>query len=305
MPAARILKYPAVALFLVTQLAHAGEVACFGRIQPNGGVVNVGAPSADTIMRVLVSEGRQVKTGDVLAILGSHGERQGQLEQAQLALAQAELERDSGMELEREKYRNLKEGHGDASQRLESLYANKAEEYVSPDYIAGREEEIADYEQRLKLSSLEMRKLERSAELNVARAQKQAAMAEAALEEATVRSPLDGRILKVLGRPGEQAGPVLFMLGDTSSMFVLAEVYESDALRVKAGQKAEISSAALPAKLTGTVESMGTMVYRSTLESLAAAPQTGARVVEALIRLEANAYSDRLINLQVDVVIRE
>lgn len=290
---------------LSTQTALAGDIACFGRIQPQGGIVNVSAPSTDTITQVMVREGQQVKAGEVLAILSSRDERQLQLEEAKLALAQAELERDSGMRVEREKHQNLEDGRVGARERLESLYANKAEDYVSPDYIAEREEEIEDFEQQLKLSVMGMEKLQRSADLAVTRTQKQVAIAEAALADSAVRSPLDGRVLKVLGRAGEHVGPVLFMIGDTSGMFVLAEVYESDALRLKTGQKATISSAALPVKLTGTVESLGTMIYKSTLQSLDANMQTGSRVVETLIRLDPNAYSDKLINLQVDVLIRE
>lgn len=290
---------------LSTQIALAGDIACFGRIQPQGGIVNVSAPSTDTITQVMVREGQQVKAGEVLAILSSRDERQLQLEEAKLALAQAELERDSGMRVEREKHQNLEDGRVGARERLESLYANKAEDYVSPDYIAEREEEIEDFEQQLKLSVMGMEKLQRSADLAVTRTQKQVAIAEAALADSTVRSPLDGRVLKVLGRAGEHVGPVLFMIGDTSGMFVLAEVYESDTLRLKTGQKATISSAALPVKLTGTVESLGTMIYKSTLQSLDANMQTGSRVVETLIRLDPNAYSDKLINLQVDVLIRE
>lgn len=295
----------AILAWLSPQAVSAGDIACFGRIQPQGGIVNVSAPSTDTINRVLVREGQQVKAGEVLAILSSSDARQLQLEETKLALAQAELERDTGMRMEREKHQNLDAGLAGAKERLQSLYANKAEDYVSPEYIAEREEEIEDFEQQLKLSTMGMEKLQRSADLAVTRAQKQVAIAAAALAESTVHSPLDGRVLKVLGRAGEHVGPVLFMIGDTSSMFVLAEVYESDALRLKAGQKATISSAALPAKLTGTVESLGTMIYKSTLESVAATAQTGSRVMETLIRLDANPHSDKLINLQVDVIIRE
>jgi len=283
----------------------AADIACFGRIQPNGGIVNVSAPSTDTIAQVLVQEGQQVKSGDVLAILSSREARQLQLEEARLALTQAELERDSGMRMEREKRQNLEDGLSDAKERLANLYANKAEDYVSPEYITAREGEIEDFQQQLKVSALEMEKLQRGTDLGVTRAQKQVAIAEAALAESTVLSPLAGRVLKVLGRAGEHVGPTLFMIGDTSSMFVRAEVYESDAMRVKSGQKAVISSAAIPGKLGGTVESMGTMIYKSTLESVDANMQTGSRVVEALIRLDPNAWSDRLINLQVDVIIRE
>jgi len=290
---------------LAPATASAADIACFGRILPNGGTINVSAPSTDTIAEVLVREGQQVKAGEILAILSSRAVHQLQLEEARLALAQAELERDSGMQMEREKKQNLADGLDDARARLKNLYANKAEDYVSPEYIAEREGEIEDFEQQLKLTALETEKLRRSTDLGVTRAQKQVAMAEAALAESTVLSPLDGRVLKVLGRAGEHVGPVLFMIGDVSSMFVRAEVYESDALRVKVGQKATISSAALPGKLTGTVESLGTMIYKSTLESVDATMQTGSRVVETMIRLDPNAWSDRLINLQVDVVIRE
>ena len=306
------MKTPFIFSSLVTILAcltpttvSAADIACFGRIQPNGGIVNVSAPSTDTIAQVLVQEGQQVKAGDVLAILSSRDARQLQLEEARLALTQAELERDSGMRMEREKQENLEDGLSDAKERLDNLYTNKAEEYVSPEYMAERAGEIEDFEQQLKLSALETEKLRRSTDLGVTRAQKQVAIAEAALAESTVHSPLNGRVLKVLGRAGEHVGPVLFMIGDVSSMFVRAEVYESDALRVKVGQKATISSAALPGKLNGTVESLGTMIYKSTLESVDATVQSGSRVVETLIRLDPNAWSDQLINLQVDVIIRE
>lgn len=295
----------AVLAGLAPATAGAADIACFGRILPNGGTVNVSAPSTDTIAEVLVQEGQQVKAGDILAILSSRDLRQLQLEEARLALSQAELERDSGMRMEQEKKQNLEDGLGDAKQRLENLYANKAEDYVSPEYIAEREGEIEDFQQQLKLSALEMEKLRRGTDLGVTRAQKQVAIAEAALAESTVRSPLGGRVLKVLGRAGEHVGTALFMIGDVSSMFVRAEVYESDVQRVKVGQQATISSAAIPVKLKGTVESLGTMIYKSTLESVDATMQTGSRVVEALIRLDPNAWSDRLINLQVDVIIRE
>jgi hypothetical protein len=53
------------------------------------------------------------------------------------------------------------------------------------------------------------------------------------------------------------------------------------------------------------VESVGGMIYRSTLQSLDTAAQTGSRVLEALIRLDPNPFAAKLINLQVDVVIQE
>ena len=289
---------------LVCQPVTAAGIAGFGRIQPAGGTVNVSAPSTDTIEKINVKEGQQVAAGEVLAVLSSRAARELQLEEAKLALAQAELDRSSGLRIEEQRHQDLKENHDSAKKRLASLYENKAEGYVSPEYITKREDEIAELEQQLEVSALTLEKLRRSSDFTVTRAQKQVAIAEAALADSTVRSPLSGRILKVLGRPGEHVGPVMFMIGYTSSMFVLAEVYESDALRLKVGQKAVISSAALPAKLNGTVESIGTMIYKSTLNSLDTPAQTSSRVLEALIRLAPDSHAERLINLQVDVVIQ-
>lgn len=285
--------------------ASAADIAGFGRIEPAGGIVNVSAESSDTIDQVLVHEGQQVAAGDVLAVLGSRDLHQLQLDEANLALKKAQVDGQSDIELEQKRNQGLKEERDGAKERLKNLYANKAESYVSPEYIEDRQDDIDKLNHKLELSGLKLEKLKNALDLSVARAEKQVAIAKAALEESTVRSPLAGRVLKVLGRPGEHPGPVLFMIGDTSTMYVLAEVYESDALRLKAGQKATISSAALPGKLTGTVESLGSMIYKSALDSVDTAGQSNSRVLEALIKLDPNPYAAKLINLQVDVVIRE
>jgi len=304
MPRAKLL-----ALFLFIGLApvaaQALEIAGFGRIQPAGGIVSVGAPTSDTIAEIRVREGQEVKAGELLAVLSSRTERELQLEEAKLALEQAELERSSSLKIEEQKRADLKDGLAGAKARLANLYENKAETYVSPEYMAEREGDIAGFEQQLQLSALGLERLRRSMDLTVTRAQKQVAIAEAALRNTSVVSPLNGRVFKVLGRRGEHVPPVLFMIGDTSTMFVLAEVYESDVLRVAPGQKASIRSSAFNGRMTGTVESLGAMIYKSSLESLDASTQAGSRVVEVLIRLDPNPFADKLVNLQVDVRIRE
>jgi HlyD family secretion protein len=289
---------------LMPATALAVEIAGVGRIQPAGGMINVSALTTDTITEIRVREGQEVKAGEVLAVLSSREERALLLDEAKLALEQAEHERASSLKIAQQKQADIRDGLAGAKARLASLYENKAESYVSPEYIADREGDIAEFEQQLQLSVLELEKLRRNMDLTVTRTQKQVASAEAALRNTSVIAPLNGRVFKVLGRPGEHVGPVLFMIGDTSAMYVLAEVYESDALRVRPGQKASIRSPAFPGLLTGTVESTGTMIYRSSLESLDAGVQAGSRVMEALIRLDPNEYAERLVNLQVDVRIR-
>lgn len=299
------LRTIALAVIAFPPAAPAADIAGFGRIQPAGGIVNVGAGAMDTIAAIRVREGQQVAAGEVLAVLGSSAALTLQLEEAKLALAQAELERTADIRMQEQHQADVVDNLEWSRERLGKLTSVGAESYASPEYMSEREQDIVELEQELEQSRLKLEKLRRSAELAVTRAQKQVAVAEAALADATVRAPHAGRVLKVLGRPGEQAGSVLFMLGDTSAMFVLAEIYESDALRLKPGQKAQIGSAALPVKLTGTVESVGGMIYRSTLQGLDAAAQTGSRVLEALIRLDPNPHAAKLVNLQVDVIIKE
>ncbi len=283
----------------------AANIAGFGRIEPAGGIVKVSANSSDTIAEIKVHEGQHVQAGEVLAVLGSRALHQLQLDEANLNLKKIQVDGANDIQMEEEHHKGLTEERDAAKQRLKNLYTNKAQSYVSPGYIQDRQDDISKLNHKLELSNLKLKKLKRAQALAVARAEKQVAIATEALDDSTVRSPEAGRVLQVLGRPGEHPGAVLFMIGDTSTMYVLAEVYESDALRLKVGEKATISSNALPVKLTGTVQSVGTMIYKSNLDSVDTAKQSNSRVLQAWIKLNPNKYAARLINLQVDVVIQE
>src|SRR5260370_23516904 len=70
-------------------------------------------------------------------------------------------------------------------------------------------------------------------------------VAEAQLELTTIRAPIDGEILKILTYPGERIGndPILKM-GDTTNMYVVAEVEENDGAAVHVGQRGTIASEA-------------------------------------------------------------
>ena len=86
-------------------------------------------------------------------------------------------------------------------------------------------------------------------------------------------------------------------------MFAVAEVYETDIGRVKAGQHATVTSPALPKPISGSVEKVGLKIGR--LDAVGADPvaKTDARVVEVEIRLEDPAAVANLTNLQVEVEI--
>jgi HlyD family secretion protein len=129
-------------------------------------------------------------------------------------------------------------------------------------------------------------------------------LAEVRLERTVLRAPRAGHVLKVLTRPGERVEnkPIL-KLADTSAMYAVAEVYETDVLLVQAGQRATVKSPALPQALSGTVERVGQMVFKNDVLHVDPAADADARVVEVWIRLDSSDLAARMTNLQVDVQI--
>ncbi len=152
----------------------------------------------------------------------------------------------------------------------------------------------------------ELEELERLLPIEVRKAEQNLQVADHQLQSSLIRAPISGTVLKVLATPGEPTGQtVLFKIGNVDTMYTVAEIYESDALRLRVGQKATISSVALPQDLHGTVESTGAMIFKNIVSSLDPSALTNSRVVEAWIRLEPNDLARKLVYLQVDVVIHE
>ncbi len=132
-------------------------------------------------------------------------------------------------------------------------------------------------------------------------------LAEAQLERTIIRSPSNGRVLRILARSGEalgQEGSILD-LGDTSEMYVVAEVYETDVGLVTIGQPATITSrnGAFNTSLTGKVAEVGWQVFKNDVLDDDPAANADARIVEVKIRLNDSKAVEALTNLQVDVKI--
>ncbi len=158
----------------------------------------------------------------------------------------------------------------------------------------------ADVQVRMAHATLERMQ----AEFPLASIERQIALTDAKAQRLTLLAPIDGRILNIMVKPGEQItnGPVLTM-GDTSRMRAVAEVYETDIARVKVGQAAEISSRALAQPISGHVARIGDMIFKNDILNIDPAARADARVVEVWIDLDDPAATQRLTNLTVDVRI--
>jgi len=131
-------------------------------------------------------------------------------------------------------------------------------------------------------------------------------LAEARLERTIIRAPSAGRVLRVVTRAGEAIGTNgILDLGDTSQMFVVAEIYETDVGLVRLGQSAVISSrnGAFSEPLTGKVSSIGWQIFKNNVLDDDPAANADSRVVEVKIQLDNGKAVEALTNLQVDVKI--
>jgi HlyD family secretion protein len=91
-------------------------VAALGRLEPEGQVIDVGAPAGDRLGRLLIEEGQMVQAGEVLGYLETYGERRAEKEwiASQVREAQIRLEAETA--------------HGEALLREADLAIKQVEE---------------------------------------------------------------------------------------------------------------------------------------------------------------------------------
>jgi len=211
-------------------------------------------------------------------------------------------------------------------QRNQDLYAEGA---ISQQSLDRQRTEVQEYNEQLRSARAELARLERSLAAEIRNAQAQIEtqraslslsqvraavasarenlnLAEVQLERTLIRTPQDGRVLRIITDAGEALGQEgLLDLGDTSEMYVVAEVYETDIGLVEPGQRATILSrnGAFEETLSGTVEELGWQIFKNDVLDDDPAANADARVVEVKIRLDNGEVVQGLTNLQVDVRI--
>jgi HlyD family secretion protein len=151
----------------------------------------------------------------------------------------------------------------------------------------------------------------RPVDVAVAKAEVNDAMAEVNqakknLEQAYVRSPQNGQILEIHTRAGEVVSEDgIVEIGQTSQMYVVAEVYQSDVRKVRQGQQVKVLSESLPEELQGKIETIGLQVKRQSVVNTDPSSNIDARVVEVHVQLDkaSSQKAAKLTNLQVKAVI--
>ena len=232
--------------------------------------------------RVISSLGRIEPAGGVVRLAGPSG----------LGSVIMELKVDEGDTV----------GKGDTIAILDSYPVLKAELDQAKAELENAQQQLARQKKLGKAMSAASKIDDLQMQVKAARAG--VAAAEASLNLALVRSPMDGQVLYLHSRPGERVGVKgVVEIGRTDKMYAVAEVYETDIVHVAVGQSATITSPALKAPVTGTVESIGLKVGRLDVLGLDPVAEADARVIEVNILLDDVEAVNSLTNLQVEVEI--
>jgi HlyD family secretion protein len=252
-----------------------------------------------------------------------------QIQEAQTRIQQVQAPRGAEIEALRANVRQLESDLTLATQNLARQQGLRQAGAISQQALDQQVSTTRQSEERLKNAQalLAQKESEQAANLRNAQAQAQSQqanlsvsqvetavqssqenlnLAEARLERTIIRAPSSGRVLRIVTRAGEAIGTNgILDLGDTSQMFVVAEVYETDVGLVRIGQPAVISSrnGAFNEPLTGKVSSIGWQIFKNNVLDDDPAANADSRVVEVKIQLDNGKAVQALTNLQVDVKI--
>ena len=281
-------------------------VAAPGIVEPKSEAVRVGAQVGGTLERVLVEEGDIVTTGQVLAELVSDDYRARVMSaQAELAAREADarrIENGARVEERREAEADVRQAEADAAHA--SADHTRATELFNEKVISRAEMDVA--EQRLRVTSARLDSLRQRHALvdasardeDRARARADVLLARAKLDEArailektTVRSPIDGLVLRRHARVGEsvstQFDSPIVTVADRSSVRVRTDVDETDVARIRAGQPAYVTADAFGSRrFPGKVLRVGQVLGKKNVRTDEPTERVDQKVLETLIELE-------------------
>ncbi len=244
-----------------------------GRVEPKSGQVLIGTQTAGRVADVAVHVNDKVKAGDLLVRLDEDDlitRLNAAMAEVQVREREREEEPAKGLQLdhrqaddavaaaERALFR-ARLTFDDICFRLRTGTGRAADVEAARAEIAKAKDQLVSA--RAVLGSTLAREglpLATRLESSLASSRADLSLAEAAVERARIRAPIDGTVLSVLAKFGELAQPSaetpVAVIGDMSGLRVKAEVEERDVTKVKVGQRVVIKGDAFPDRtFEGTV----------------------------------------------------
>ena len=314
-------------ILLVGAAANAQEppgVSALGFVEPEGGVIQVSGPTTadgSAVAELHVKEGDKVDEGQIIAVMDNHprylaalvkAEARIKVHEAALAqvLAGAREGRVAAQEATIRRINGELRFAQSECQRVTDLFEKNVTTRVEVDEKCKEQDvkrlQVAEARATLE-DIIDVRPVDVAiSEAELAEAEAAAVQAEIDLERTIIRSPVDGQVLRTHAGAGERIGQDgVVDLGQTDRMWIRAEIYETDIIRVSLGQVATVTSDGFAGELTGTVQEIGLIVGQNRITETDPTADVDARVIEVKIKLDeaSSAVVSRLTNLQVSVVI--
>jgi HlyD family secretion protein len=292
------------------------SVVALGWLEPASNVIKVAAPStveASRVSELLVVEGDVVAEGQIIAVLDTAKKLRAQLNTAQ---AQVELKRSHLHRVKLDvltsivaKRMAIARARADLEQSETEFVRQQtlvAREVATSANLEKRKRDLAVAQAQIEESEAALKRLEAAfqdvrggepVQIDVAVAERELAAAEAdlaqvsvLLDQASIRSPIQGRVLTVMTRAGEKiVQDGVIEVGSTSNMVAVAEVYHSDISLIRQGQKVELRADTLKQPIRGQVERVGLKVKRQSIINNDPATDTDARVIEVRVKLDPDS----------------
>ncbi|MBC7881879.1 MAG: efflux RND transporter periplasmic adaptor subunit [Anaerolineae bacterium] len=316
---------PPAAKLPLPSATSAQPITALGYIEPEQELIQVASPSAgfrSIVTQLKVKAGDKVQAGQVIAVLSSRDSNQAAVltAQAQVNTARAQLDQvkagaktgaiQAQAALVTQAEAELKNSQVNF-QRYQALYetgAVSAAERDSRQVQSEADQAQRDQARQTLQSIAEVRPVDvQVAEVQLATALAQLDKAKADLELSYIHAPRAGQIIRINTYPGELIGDDgVVELGQTSRMYVSADVYQNDIQKIQIGQPVLITGDAFNGELSGTVREIGWEVRGQSVEKSDPLADVDARVVQVKIRLQDDSSQkvSRLTNLQVQVVIK-
>lgn len=300
-------------------------VGALGRVEPASRVRKLNQPGGMAVTRLerlLVQEGDTVRAGQVVAEFADAA-----LKDATVAQNRAAVEEQrAALQRTREAGRASEV----AAQRARIAGLQAQEEIARRDAArtdslvpSGAGSQAVAERNRFAVTRLAAERAQAEADLvtlstaraeDIQLAEARLAAAEAALAKAVadarlsrVEAPMDGTILRIFARPGDQVGSDgLMEMADLTRLDVVADVFETDLPRLRQGAPAEIVIPGENRRVAATVREIGWQVRRTTQAGTDPVAAVDSRTVEVRLTLsdEGVALLNRRTNMQVQVAIR-
>lgn len=293
------------------------RIAARGRIEPVSRVLVLAAPAGSILEQVAISQGDQVKTGQLLAQTSRRQALRASVVLAEQRLAEARIglkrakapakqaDRDAQQAVVDQRQAELDQ----ATDAYRKAQEKKGKKKPSTQELEGLERAEAAADRALRQAQATLRSLSETRQIDIEAAASQVKVAEAQLETARaeqelaeVRAPMEGTILQLNARAGESTdGRGLLRMADLSRLMVIAEVDQRDIAKVEVGERTQCSGGVLTKPITGKVVRIGQLVSTPQRPTSDLLNGLDARVVEVEVRTDSALPT--IIGGEVDVLI--